>query len=149
LHSYKVWLAVPKNHDKVQVVMYLLDGNLVMDWLEESILNKLAADDALVLVAVGCDTSLPLLWDARSADYTPGTGDGQIAPNPRSPSRMSGGNLAFHDLLTDPVAVWVHSEIQVDSQRIGVWGHSYGGLFVLDSLLHSDYFPHYFAASPS
>lgn len=82
-------------------------------------LNKLAADDAPVLVAVVYDISLLFLSDERSADYTPGTGDGQIALDPRSLSRMSGGNLVLRDLLTDPVAVWVHSEIQVDSQRIG------------------------------
>lgn len=129
--------------------MYLLDGNLVMDRLEEPMLNKLAADDAPVLVAVGYDTSLPFLSDARSVDYTLGVGDGQTAPDPRSLGQMSGGSAVFRDLLTGPAAAWAHSEIQVNSQCIGMWRHSYGGLLVLDSLLHNDYLTHYSAASQS
>ena len=150
LRSYKVWLAVPKGHaKKAQAVIYMLDGNAVMDRLKEPMLKELAAYDAPVLVAVGYDTQLPFLSEARSVDYTPGNGDGKIEPDPRSPDRMSGGSQAFRDLLTGPVAAWVHSQTKLDPQRIGLWGHSYGGLFVLDSMLNSNYFTHYFAASPS
>ncbi|MGE8539771.1 MAG: alpha/beta hydrolase [Acinetobacter sp.] len=150
LRTYKVWLAVPKaKKSQARAVLYMLDGNAVMDRLKEPMLKKMAVYDAPVLVAVGYDTQLPFLSEARSVDYTPGKGDGIIEPDPRSPSRMSGGSQAFRDFVTGPLAAWVDNEVKIDSQRIGLWGHSYGGLFVLDSMMNSDYFTHYFAASPS
>lgn len=150
LRTYKVWLAVPKaKKNQAKAVLYMLDGNAVMDRLKEPMLQKLAADDAPVLVAIGYDTPLPFLSNARSVDYTPNRGDGKIEPDPRSPERMSGGSQAFRDFVTGPLAAWVNQEAKIDAQRMGLWGHSYGGLFVLDSLLNSDYFTHYFAASPS
>lgn len=150
LRTYKVWLAIPKEKkNQAKAVVYMLDGNAVMDRLKEPMLQKLYAYDAPVLVVIGYDTTLPFLSNARSVDYTPGRGDGKIEPDPRSPERMSGGSQTFRDFVTGPLAAWVNKEVEIDSKRVGLWGHSYGGLFVLDSMLHSDYFTHYFAASPS
>ncbi|RRS11160.1 catecholate siderophore esterase IroE, partial [Escherichia coli] len=39
--------------------------------------------------------------------------------------------------------------LNIARQRRGLWGHSYGGLFVLDSWLSSSYFRSYYSASPS
>jgi predicted alpha/beta superfamily hydrolase len=39
--------------------------------------------------------------------------------------------------------------LNIDRQRRGLWGHSYGGLFVLDAWLSSPYFRMYYSASPS
>lgn len=150
LRTYKVWLAVPKaKNNQAKAVLYMLDGNAVMDRLNEPMLQKFEAYDAPVLVVIGYDTLLPFLSDARSVDYTPSRGDGKIEPDPRSSERMSGGSQAFRDFVTGSLAAWVNQEVKIDSKRIALWGHSYGGLFVLDSLLNSDYFTHYFAASPS
>ena len=74
---------------------------------------------------------------------------GKPAPDPRSPERMSGGSAEFRKVLLNNIAPWVEQNVKLDANKRAVWGHSYGGLFVLDILLAGDYFSHYFAASPS
>lgn len=39
--------------------------------------------------------------------------------------------------------------MKIDPQRRAIWGHSYGGLFIIDSWLASSRFRIYFSASPS
>ncbi|ENY2692664.1 alpha/beta hydrolase, partial [Salmonella enterica] len=43
----------------------------------------------------------------------------------------------------------VEKNIKVNAKKRGIWGHSYGGLFVLDSYFSSDLFTFYYSASPS
>ena len=62
---------------------------------------------------------------------------------------MSGGSADFLNIILSEIAPWVEQHAQLDANNRAIWGHSYGGLFVLDSLLNSEYFSHYFAASPS
>ncbi|WP_432416563.1 alpha/beta hydrolase, partial [Salmonella enterica] len=56
---------------------------------------------------------------------------------------------AFRQLLERHIAPQVEQGITINSERRGVWGHSYGGLFVLDSWLSSSFFHIYYSASPS
>lgn len=39
--------------------------------------------------------------------------------------------------------------MKIDPRRRAIWGHSYGGLFIIDSWLASSRFRIYFSASPS
>ncbi|HAM4832801.1 TPA: catecholate siderophore esterase IroE, partial [Escherichia coli] len=64
-------------------------------------------------------------------------------------SRKSGGSNNFRQLLETRIAPKVEQGLNIDRQRRGLWGHSYGGLFVLDSWLSSSYFRSYYSASPS
>ncbi len=158
--KYKVWLGIPKHIDKNKPlpVIYMLDGNSVMSHLDENQLKRLSERDQLVLVAIGYQSNLPFESASRSVDYTPADASGKIQPDPRNPERMSGGSPQFRQVIFEQIMPWVNvqaqtAQVTVDPQRTALWGHSYGGLFVLDTLLnnqqHPSRFSHYFAASPS
>lgn len=148
---YKVWLGTPKhiNKNKALPVIFMLDGNSVMARLDESLLKKQAEQDSPVLVAIGYESNLPFESASRSVDYTPADESGLISADPRNPDRMAGGSQQFRALMFKEIMPWVNTQVKLDPQRTALWGHSYGGLFVLDTLLHSDQFSHYFSASPS
>lgn len=150
---YKVWLGIPKVvHDQQQAhaAIFMLDGNAAMFHLNEEILKSLHENEAPVLVAIGYKTNLPFASAFRSLDYTPAdVRTGKPAPDPRNPERMSGGSADFRNIILQDIAPWVEQNVQLNVQKRALWGHSYGGLFVLDSLLDGRYFSHYFAASPS
>ena len=151
--TYKVWLGIPKtaqNGQKAYPSVFMLDGNSAMSHLTEEILKSLYANDAPVLVAIGYKTNLPFATALRSLDYTPADLlTGKPAQDPRNPERMSGGSADFRNVILKDIAPWVEQNVKLDAQKRALWGHSYGGLFVLDSLLDGRYFSHFFAASPS
>lgn len=146
---YKVWLGLPRQAAAVSPALFMLDGNSAMSYLTEDLLRQLATHEAPVLVAIGYDTKLPFDTAARALDYTPTDETGKITADPRRPERLSGGSAEFREVLFNQIQPWVAGQIKLDPQRQALWGHSYGGLFVLDSLMHPQYFSHYFAASPS
>ena len=150
-HRYKVWLGIAKNADrtKPQAAIYLLDGNAVMDRLKDDLLKQLSEQDAPILVAIGYDSKLPFESKLRSLDYTPADETGKPSIDPRNPDRMSGGSQIFRQFILNTLDPWIASQVQIDKNRKALWGHSYGGLFVIDSFLNSHAFSHYFAASPS
>ncbi|MFH4156948.1 alpha/beta hydrolase [Acinetobacter bereziniae] len=152
---YKVWLGIPRqiNKNQPRPAIFMLDGNSVMARLDEALLKQLSEQDSPVLVAIGYQTQLPFESASRSMDYTPADESGKILADPRNPERMSGGSPQFRQMIFEKIMPWVYSQVKLDAQRTALWGHSYGGLFVLDTLLnrqqHEQKFSHYFAASPS
>lgn len=146
---YKVWLGLPRQVTGVSPALFMLDGNSAMSYLSEDVLQQLATREAPILVAIGYDTNLPFDTTARALDYTPADETGKITADPRQPERLSGGSTEFRKVLLSQIQPWVAGQIKLDPQRQALWGHSYGGLFVLDSLMQAQYFSHYFAASPS
>jgi len=148
LRRYKVWLGVPKQAAPSAgfPVLYLLDGNATMARLSEDRLMQLANHRPPVLVAVGYDTRLPFDVKARALDYTPPGGQQGDARHERYPG---GGSYAFRALLLKQIVPWAEKQVKSDPQRRALWGHSYGGLFVLDSLYSDAGFSHYFSAAPS
>lgn len=150
---YKVWLGVPKiplNQDQGQYSLFMLDGNSAMSYLNDDVLKTLIEQHAPILVSIGYKSNLPFETASRSLDYTPADiSSGKPAPDPRNPERMSGGSLDFQQIILNEIAPWVEQQVKLDQNHRAIWGHSYGGLFVLDSLLNIQYFSHYFAASPS
>lgn len=152
---YKVWVGIPKhiNKNKILPAVYMLDGNSAMARLDESLLKKLSEQDSPVLVAIGYQTQLPFESASRSVDYTPADESGKVTADPRNPERMAGGSAQFRQVLFEKIMPWVNTQVKLDKQRTALWGHSYGGLFVLDTLLNSqstdNKFSHYFSASPS
>lgn len=149
---YKVWLGIPKQKKNLSTgstAIFMLDGNSVMSRLNEHLLQSMAGQDAPVLVAIGYETNLPFDSKARSLDYTPADETGELAADPRNPERLSGGSKAFRKIIIQEIAPWAEQQVKLDPKRKILWGHSYGGLFVLDSLVAGQYFSHYFAASPS
>lgn len=149
--NYKVWLGIPKhiNKNKALPAIFMLDGNAVMARLDEPLLTRLSEQDSPVLVAIGYQTELPFESASRSVDYTPADESGKITADPRNPERGAGGSQPFRELLFQEIMPWVNTQVKLDQTRTALWGHSYGGLFVLDTLLKSDHFSHYFSVSPS
>ena len=148
---YRVWLGIPKQAAPTQgyAALYMLDGNSAMSHLQENVLKQLSKSDAPVLVAVGYQSNLPYDVNARAQDYTPADASGNLQPDLNHPERITGGSAEFRQLLLDKIVPWVNQQTQINPQQTALWGHSYGGLFVLDTYLNSNYFQSYFAASPS
>lgn len=144
---YKVWTAVPnKTPPKAGFpILYMLDGNAVMDRLSDSFLKKLSEQTPPVLVAIGYQTTLPFDLQARAYDYTP-----QFSSNSRDRhGRAGGGSIDFRHLIEETIAPQSEKNLKINPAQRGLWGHSYGGLFVLDSWLSSTFFRAYYATSPS
>lgn len=81
----------------------------------------------------------------RALDYTPATRLG----NDRA-GRPTGGAENFRKFIAQELMPLIASEFAVDSARETIWGHSYGALFVLDTLfLQPGLFDTYVATSPS
>ncbi|WP_233593062.1 alpha/beta hydrolase [Candidatus Pantoea deserta] len=148
LRHYKVWLGVPKQARPAEgyPVLYLLDGNAAMARLSEDRLKKMADQKPPVLVAVGYNTRLPFDVQARALDYTPPGGKPGNAGQERYPG---GGSHEFRELLLTQIVPWAETQATSNPQQRALWGHSFGGLFVLDTLYESSWFSHYFSAAPS
>lgn len=77
-------------------VLYMLDGNAVMDKLDDAFLQQLFAGSPPVIVAIGYQTALPFDTAARAWDYTPPLKTHEPrAGKPALPPRKTGGNDAF------------------------------------------------------
>ncbi|ARU92908.1 alpha/beta hydrolase [Tatumella citrea] len=149
---YKVWTAIPDKAPPVKgyPVLYMLDGNSVMDKLSEPLLEKLSQHNPPVIIAVGYQTDLPFDLKGRTYDYTPeaASRDGSALQLDRR-GRPTGGSLIFRKLLEGTIAPQTEQNLPLNTARRGVWGHSFAGLWVLDSYVNSDFFHQYYAASPS
>lgn len=146
---YRIWLGRPLKVSAANPVAYLLDGNAAMAALDTPLLNRLAHSAAPpVLVAVGYATPLRIERNARTFDYTPQVGEGaQRDPLTAVPS---GGAEPFLDLLTEHIRPLINQRLQEKPRRQVLWGHSYGGLLVLYTLMtRPQAFDEYAAASPS
>lgn len=149
---YKVWTGIPDKSPPASgyPILYMLDGNAVMDRLSETLLEQLAQKTPPVIVAIGYQTNLPFDLNGRAYDYTPALEDKRGTEGDSGRYRRKGGGSAmFRQLLETRISAKVEQGIKVDPVRRGVWGHSYGGLFVLDSWLSSSFFRFYYSASPS
>jgi hypothetical protein len=125
-------------------VVYLLDGNAVLMELNANLLARLAAQKRPpVLVLLSYDNDLRIDANGRSYDYTP-------APLQTGEMRANGGADAFLKLIESQIKPAVAAKVAIDPQRQTLWGHSYGGLFVLHTLLTQPAtFQNYVAVEPS
>ncbi|ATS40291.1 MULTISPECIES: alpha/beta hydrolase [Xanthomonas] len=151
---YRVRIAVPKTPPPTAgyPVVYLLDGNAALMELDAHLLDSLSSHgDAPVLVFIADDSALRIDAIGRSLDYTPARyGDGRVETDPLNPQRRTGGAAAFAQLIATRIRPQVEARVAVDTGRQTVWGHSYGGLFVLHVLLtQPQLFQHYVAVDPS
>ncbi|MDO6407426.1 alpha/beta hydrolase [Pantoea phytobeneficialis] len=144
---YKVWTGVPDKHSPKAgfPILYMLDGNAVMDRLSDSFLKKLSEGSPPVLVVIGYQTTLPFDLQARTYDYTPT----HFISRWDRHGRSVGGSTAFRHLVEETIAPASEKNLKINPAQRGLWGHSYGGLFVLDSWLSSNFFRSYYTASPS
>ncbi len=151
---YRVRIATPKAAPPAAgyPVVYLLDGNAALMELDERLLDSLSTHGAApVLVFIADDSALRIDAVGRSLDYTPARfTDGRVETDPLNPQRRTGGAAAFAQLIATRIRPQVEARVSVDRQRQTLWGHSYGGLFVLQVLLtQPQLFQHYVAVDPS
>ncbi|WP_102253384.1 alpha/beta hydrolase [Xanthomonas arboricola] len=151
---YRVRIATPRAAPPAAgyPVVYLLDGNAALMELDERLLDSLPTHgDAPVLVLIADDSALRIDAVGRSLDYTPARySDGRVETDPLDPQRRTGGAAAFARLIATRIRPQVEARVAVDRQRQTLWGHSYGGLFVLQVLLtQPQLFQHYVAVDPS
>ena len=147
---YKVWTGVPNKTPPPSgfPILYLLDGNAVMDRVSEPLLKKLSEDNPPVIVAVGYQTVEPFELNARSFDYTPPvTESGKQCQQQRS--RECGGSLIFRHLLEETIAPVAEQGLKIDQRKRGIWGHSLGGIYVLNAYLSSSLFTLFYSTSPT
>lgn len=149
---YRVWTAVPDKAPPAAgyPVLYMLDGNAVMDKLNDAFLQQLSAGSPPVIVAIGYQTTLPFDTAARAWDYTPPLKTHEPrAGKTALPPRKTGGNDLFRQLLSETMVPQTEANLKIDPRQRAIWGHSYGGLFVLDAWRNHSLFRIYYSASPS
>lgn len=148
---YRLWLGLPNTIKDSSPVAYLLDGNAAMAALDTGLLDRLSHSAAPpVLVAVGYATPLRIERTARTFDYTPQVGSAQDRQRDPLTDVPSGGADQFLDLLTGTIRPLINQRLGVKPGPQWLWGHSYGGLLVLHTLLtRPQAFQVYAAASPS
>jgi predicted alpha/beta superfamily hydrolase len=152
--SWRVHVAIPKSAAPAQgyPAFWMLDGNASLMALDDALLTELAAKPAPpVLVFVGHDNDLQFDTPGRHRDYTPA-----LTPPPSAegegarPPQLTGGADAFLDLIERQVRPRVQALAPLDPARQTLWGHSFGGVFVLHTLFtRTGAFTSYVAASPS
>ncbi len=145
---YKLWVGVPDKKTPISgfSVIYMLDGNAVMDRLSDDFLKILSRKNPPVIVAIGYQTTLPFESESRAYDYTPVDEESNSFERY---GRKGGGNDIFRQLIKNKIIPIAEQNIKINDKKRGIWGHSYGGLFVLDSYLSFDLFTFYYSASPS
>lgn len=129
--------------------VYMLDGGAAVEVLDEALLARLeAAGHPPVLVAIGYVGQPRFDVVARAYDDTP---PDHSTPDVRDDQgRPGGGADAFLRLIERRIRPVVSRMVALDRRRQRLWGHSYGGLFVLHAAMarHSG-FSLFAAADPA
>lgn len=155
--GYLVQVLVPKGRapDGGWPVLYAMDGKAIFDLLG-TLLEKDTSKLNAVVVGISYDSPGLMDFRARSYDYTPPSpGDDAPVGSPRDPDAQGrvppgGGAEAFLTYLLSNIEPVVAQRVPIDAANRSLYGHSYGGLFVLYAYLAQPQgFAHYFAASPS
>lgn len=135
-------------------VLYVLDGDGVFPMaslIAQGMMMRMQENNAvpMLIVGVGYGTDGLIDLHARAKDYTP------PAPNYHNTGdRLStdfGGADDFYTFISHELPYTLAQQgYAINQQQQNIFGHSYGGLFVLYTLMHHpDHFANYIAASPS
>lgn len=146
---WRINLAIPAVATRPVPVLYALDGNAAAMVLDAPMLAELAARTAPpALVLVGYDNARRIDSPQRTRDYTAWI---DRTDDEEGVTRATGGGAyAFADLLERQVRPEVERRVRTDPRRQALWGHSFGGLFVLSTLYtRPGAFTDYISASPS
>lgn len=148
--TYRVFVAIPAKPAPVggYSVLYVMDGNAMFLTALESVraLERrpdVPKDLATVVVGIGYPEGVDIGIE-RTLDLTP---PGSRSPRVQAPS---GGADAFLTFIEQDLKPKIASLAKTDPKRQGIFGHSFGGLFVLHALATKpEAFQSYMAASPS
>lgn len=149
--DYQLYLHVPpacRTPEAACPAVYLLDAEYSFP-LAASIATHLAERRRMpwvITVSIGYQDKTQYRPN-RTRDYTPfpvNAEDG--GPNQRG----SGGGAAFRAVIRDEIIPFVEARYHPDPQQRTLVGHSYGGLFAVNTLLEEpDLFDNFIIVSPS
>lgn len=149
--DYLIQVAVPEAPppESGYPVLYLLDGNAYLPLAQaarDTVTggNPESPGSPLLIVAIGYPDTGRFAYKQRAADYTP-----PGAARNRADDQHGGADrfLAFINARLKPE---IARRFQMDSAREALFGHSFGGLFVMHTLLTAPAsFERYIAISPS
>ncbi len=151
-HHYRISLLRPPIPPPAAgyPVIFMLDGNAVEDELANADALATTENGAFAIVMLGYDADKRFDIEARAYDYTPALTAESVERDPLDETRRTGGADSFLAFFQETILPAVKNRIPVDGSRLGLWGHSYGGLFVLHALRSAPgYFRCHIAASPS
>jgi predicted alpha/beta superfamily hydrolase len=129
-------------------VLYLLDGNATFATAVETAAMQMRRPEITgvppcVIVGIGYPVDAPLDIERRRFDFTPKNAGG-------ADQAEDGGADGFAEFVEADLKPAVEAMAPIDRRRQALFGHSFGGLFVLWSLFsHLERFQSYIAASPS
>lgn len=151
--DYQLLIAWPDEPVPVQgwPVIYLLDGDVHFP-VAETLMRTLARPRCCmtpgVVVAIGY-----LEGTLRERDYRPAVAQRVPESNPLGgyyPIGLAGQSEAFLAFIQHELKPYIRQQFAIDSNREALFGHSYGGLFTLNTLFTCRHaFQHYYASSPS
>ena len=133
---YHISIATPKNSTKE--IFYTLDGNAFFPKFVNQI-AKSTQEIRPIIVGIGHNSPLAFDRELRAFDYLPkieGFSGG-------------GGNEIFLDFILTKLKPFIYEKFGIPEKEL-LFGHSFGGIFVLYTILKSqNSFSHYVCASPS
>jgi predicted alpha/beta superfamily hydrolase len=136
-------------------VLYVLDGNMFFETAAQAAwLNVSGGANPALVVGIGYPSDeMPRAELLRNADLLPAIpADMQkqlVAALPPG-TAIGKGAEAFYRFLTEELQPELAKKYAVDTADTTLWGHSLGGLFVVETLFkHPAAFKNYVASSPS
>jgi len=152
---YRLFVAAPAGPVPAagHPVLYVLDGNAafpVAAWLARSVAarREFTGQVPPLVVGIGYPGDLDFDVPARQRDYTPGAGAGGRPADSDPPGE--GRATPFLDVIEHEIKPLIAARHRVDASRQALFGHSFGGLFVLHTLFtRPQAFSTYLASSPS
>ena len=156
--DYRIFIMVPDGEAPAGgfPVLYMLDANAAFLTFAQtmavlSIWRDGTGVEPMVIVGIGYPVEGAFDARRRAFDYTPAARPG--GPPQHCADRLScpmGGAARFLDFIQDQVKPEIEREFPVDRERQSMFGHSFGGIFVLHALFtRPRSFGTYVAASPS
>lgn len=156
--DYRIFVWQPATgqlHGKMPVV-YLLDGNGTFPIAAAAMALQSRRPERTgvrpaIVVGIGYPTTLWLDAERRTYDYTPPVPEDALPQRPdRGGWSRTGGADEFLDFVAGELQPMIANEFDVDRDQSALFGHSFGGLFVLHTLFtRPELFRNYCAASPS
>ncbi|MCH7393692.1 alpha/beta hydrolase-fold protein [Acinetobacter dispersus] len=154
-HDYLIQISVPAGEGEVPSkgfpVLYVLDGNAAFDSaanIAKSVgggANRLGLSP-VAIVAIGYPQQNSFDVEKRALDYTPKAS----AEFQKQAKYTYGGADQFIQFIEKELKPAIQTKIKVNPQQQSLFGHSFGGLFVLHTFFSQpQMFQRYIAASPS
>lgn len=150
---YELAVSLPRTYATSRTrypILLVLDGDVLFP-LAAQLASSLSYESVQELIVVGLGAK-PMTREIRVRDFTPTLAPepSTITDGPEDGPRTGGGAEAFLAFIRQAVIPYIETQYRTDPTRRGVFGHSYGGLFALYTLLHApDTFSRYIVSSPS